>query len=516
MKKYLALSILLLIAVSSCNKGFLDLNDPTRVFSEDLYKDANGINLAVNGAYASLQDIYGRSATGGTGLYIFGDVASDNSTSVSTGAGIGDFEFFITAPENVNLLTMWRSMYKCIARCNTILDRIDAVTMDQALKDRYKAEVKFIRALTYFNAVRIWGGVPLITKELKTVNEALAYGRETEANVYALIEQDLKDAESATTGLPISYPAATTPTSGLGRATRGAAKALLGKVYLNQRKFDLCKAKLAELLPVGSNPYGYDLLPNFADVFSISNELNKEIIFSVRYSKTGLGTGSAFFNWFAPTESGSAIAKVGGSNGFNTPRKSLFNEYPKVLPSNPATALTTSLDKRRDASFGRFPLAVTNENAVTTYYSKKYVDDQMSIGLDADNDWIVIRYADVLLMYAEAENEINGPAIAKDYVNLVRRRAYGNTTGDLTAAQILNPASLRTAIETERKLELNMEGHRWFDLVRTDRAVQVMNAHFIADQIKIGTTVISIGANNKLFPIPLKEIQLNPKIIPNP
>lgn len=516
MKKYLVLSLLLLVMTSSCNKDFLDLNDPTRVFSEDLYKDANGINLAVNGAYAALQEIYGKSSTSGTGLYIFGDVASDNSTAVSTGAGIGDFEFFIAAPENINLATMWKSIYKGIARCNVILDRIDAVPMDQALKDRYKAEVKFLRALCYFNAVRIWGGVPLITKELKTVNEALAYGRESETNVYIQIIQDLKDAENASTGLPISYPVATTPTSGLGRATRGAAKALLGKVYLTQGRFDLCKEKLAELIPPGSNPYGYDLLTNFADVFSISNELNKEIIFSVRYSKTGLGTGSPFFNWFAPTESGSAIAKVGGSNGFNTPRKSLFNEYPKVLPSTPATALTTSLDKRRDASFGRFPLTVTNENAVTAYYSKKYVDDQMTIGLDADNDWIVIRYADVLLMYAEAENEINGPTVAKDYVNLVRRRAYGNNTGDLTAAQVLNAASLRLAIENERKLELNMEGHRWFDLVRTDRAVVVMNAHFIADQIKIGTTVPSITAAQKLFPIPLKEIQLNPKITQNP
>jgi hypothetical protein len=487
MKKYMMLTALLFLLTSSCKKDFIQLEDPTRISAEDLYKDANGLSLSLNAAYGTLQDMYGKGA-GGVGMFLFAEVPSDNSTAIVSGAGLSDLEFFITAPENQNLQAMWTTLYRCIARCNAIIGRAPGIEMDATLRNRYITEAKFLRALSYFNAVRIWGGVPLVTKELTTVNESLGYGRETAANVYAQIEQDFKDAE---TGLPVTYPA----TTDLGRATRGAAKALLGKVYLTEKKFDLSKAKLSELIPKGANAYGYDLLPNYSDIFSTTNELNKEIIFAVRYTKGGFGTGSPFFNWFLPEATGSTIAKVGGASGFNTVRQDLFDAFPAT-------------DPRRDISLGKYV------GSSTVYYTKKYTDVPTN-GFDADNDWIVIRYADVLLMYAEAENELNGPAIAKDYVNDVRRRALG-TTGVLTAAQMASRESLRLAIETERRLELNMEGHRWFDLVRTERAIDVMNAHFIKYQIKSGTGVVSITARNLLFPIPLKEIQINNKIIQNP
>jgi hypothetical protein len=487
MKKYLILMLLVVLFTNACKKDFLDLEDPTRISAEDLYKDANGLNLAVNAAYGSLQDIYGK-GSGGVGMYLFGEVPSDNSTAIVSGAGLSDLEFFITAPENANLSTMWTNLYRGIARCNAIIDRSPAIDMSTALKERYVAEVKFLRALMYFNAVRIWGGVPLVTKELKTVDESLIYGRETQANVYAQIEKDLTDAEAV---LPVSYTVATD----LGRATRGAAKAVLGKVYLTQGKFDLCKGKLAELLPQATNPYGYDLLTNYADVYSITGELNKEVIFAVRYSKSGLGTGSPFFNWFLPEATGSTIAKVGGASGYNTVRQDLFDAFPTT-------------DLRRDLSIGKYV------GTTTVLYTKKYMDNP-SNGFDADNDWIVIRYADVMLMYAEAENELNGPANAVSYINDIRRRAYG-VANNLTAAQTANQATMRLAIETERRLELNMEGHRWFDLVRTKRAVEVMNAHFTKYAIKNGTNTVQISDRNTLFPIPLREIQINPKIIQNP
>jgi hypothetical protein len=487
MKKYIMLTAVLFLLTSSCKKDFIDLQDPTRISAEDLYKDANGLGLSLTAAYGSLQDMYGK-GSGGVGMYLFGEIPSDNSTAIVSGAGLSDLEFFITAPENQNLQTMWTTIYRCIARCNAIIERAPAIEMDAALRNRYITEAKFLRALSYFNAVRIWGGVPLVTTELKTVNESLSYGRETVANVYAQIESDFKEAE---TGLPVTY----TATTDLGRATRGAAKALLGKVYLTQKKYDLTKAKLGELIPRGSNASGYDLSPTYNDIFSTTNELNREIIFAVRYTKGGFGTGSPFFNWFLPEATGSTIARVGGASGFNTVRQDLFDAFPVT-------------DPRRDISIGRY----VGTNA-TALYTRKYTDVPTN-GFDADNDWIVIRYADVLLMYAEAENELNGPGIAKDYVNDVRRRSLG--AGILTPAEIASRESLRLAIETERRLELNMEGHRWFDLVRTDRALTVMNAHFIKYQIRSGTTVVNITARNLLFPIPLKEIQLNNKITQNP
>jgi hypothetical protein len=487
MKRYSVLLALLLLFGSACKKDFLSQEDPTRIPAEDLYNDATGLNLAVNAAYGTLQDIYGKGG-GGVGMFLFGDVPSDNSTALVSGAGLSDFEFFITAPENPNLQTMWTNLYKSIARCNTIIGRAPGITMSEDLKNRYIAEAKFLRALSYFNAVRIWGGVPLVTKELTTVNESLSYGRESVANVYTQIEQDLKDAETV---LPATYAAAD-----LGRATRGAAKAILGKVYLTEGKFDLCKAKLGELLPRGSNASGYDLLSNYADIFSITNELNKEIIFAVRYTKSGLGTGSPFFNWFLPEITGSTVAKVGGASGFNTVRQDLYDAFP------------TTGDLRRDQ------LVKFIGTSATAYYTKKYLDVP-SNAFDCDNDWIVIRYADVMLMYAEAENELNGPANAISYVNDVRKRAYG-VAADLSAAQTSSQDNFRLAVENERRLELNMEGHRWFDLVRTKRAVDVMNAHFIKYQIKNGTVVVQIAARNMLFPIPLREIQINPKLSQNP
>ena len=489
MKKYIILLMMLAFAGTSCKKSFIELQDPTKISTTDLYSDANGLNLAVNAAYGTLQDIYGK-GTSGTGMYLFTDVPSDNSNSLVSGAGLGDFDLFTVAPENINLSTQWQNFYKCIARCNAIIVRAPAVNMTTTLRDRYIAECKFLRALCYFNAVRIWGGVPLVTKEIASVDESLSYARESVQNVYAQVEKDLTEAEAV---LPTTYV-----TADLGRATSGAAKAILGKVYLTEGKFDKCKTELAPLLPRASNAWGYDLLPNYGDVFLTTNEMNKEIIFAVRYTKGGFGTGSPFFNWFIPNQSGSTIATVGGGAGFNTIMQDLYDAFP-------------STDPRRALSIGTYV-----GGAINYYYTKKYTDLPANAN-DSNNDWIVIRYADVMLMYAEAENELNGAANAISYVNDVRRRAYGNTTNDLTDTQTSSQANMRLAIETERRLELNMEGHRWFDLLRTGRAITVMNASFTKYQTKNGSTVIQISApHNLLFPIPLREIQLNPKLTQNP
>lgn len=493
MKKYITLLMLLAITGTSCKKSFIALQDPTKISTNDLYTDANGVTLAVNAAYGALQDIYGK-GSGGLGMYLFTDVPSDNSNSLVSGAGLGDFDLFTVAPENVNLDPQWQNFYKCIARCNTIISRAPAVTMTASLRDRYIAECKFLRALSYFNAVRIWGGIPLVTKEIASIDESLSYGRASVTDVYAQIEQDLTEAEAV---LPATYA-----TADLGRATSGAAKAILGKVYLTEGKFDKCKAELAPMMTRGTNAWGYDLLTSYSDVFLTTNELNKEIIFAVRYTKGGFGTGSPFFNWFTPNQSGSVIATIGGGSGFNSIMQDLVDAFPAA-------------DPRKAVSVGTY---TTTSGGVSTnyYYTKKYTDVPAN-AFDCNNDWIVIRYADVMLMYAEAENELNGPASAFSYVNDVRRRAYGNTTNDLTATQTSSQANLRLAIETERRLELNMEGHRWFDLLRTGRAVDVMNASFTKYQTKNGAVVIQISApHNLLFPIPLREIQLNPKLTQNP
>ena len=487
--KYISKQILLLLLVqqalfSSCKKSFIDITDPTRIATADYYNDSTSIAAAVVAAYSGLTDVYGRSGSS-RGIWPFAEVASDNSTAVVDGVGVGDFELFTYTSANTLLQGSWVAAYKCIARCNLVLARAPDVKMAAATKSRYLAEVKFIRALTYFNAVRIWGDVPLVTKEIQTVAEAYTYGRTIKDSVYQQIIQDLTEAEAL---LPVKYTSATD----LGRVTQGAAKGILAKVYLTLQNYPLAVAKLNEFIALYDNTT-YSLQTGYANIFSTTNELNAEIIFAVRYTKGGFGTGSPFTNYFAPNAAVSG--GIGNAGQYNTVRKDLADTF----LANGAS------DARYAASIGLY----TPNNV---YYTKKYTDVPAADG-DADCDWIVLRYADVLLMYAEALNEQSNTnaATATPYLNRVRTRAGLTGLDPLVQTQ----AGLRQAIEKERRLELNMEGHRWFDLVRTGRAITVMNNHFTKYQIKNGSTVVQIDSHNLLFPVPLSEINTNPALTQN-
>ncbi len=479
---------LITVATTSCNKDFIDLNDPTRIPTSESYQDSSSIATGVTAAYSSLQDIYGKNGVN-TGLYVFTEVPSDNSQAVVDGQGVGEFDYFNLTSANGRLQTQWVVSYRAIARCNIIISRIGGVKLSAATRNRYIAEMKFIRALTYFNSVQIWGDVPLVTNEFTNIADAYAVGRTPTAQVYTQIEKDLTE---AAVDLPNTYTAAN-----LGRVTKGAARGLLAKVQLTEKKYTDAEATLRSFLTDYDNATNYRLLPTYADIFSLTNELNAEIIFAVRYSKGGLGTGSPFTNNFAPLS-----AQAGGSsaNQYNTARKDLVDAF---------TASGTA-DVRYNAELGG-PVTVGGN---PTYYTKKYFDTPTTSG-DADNDWIVLRFADVLLMYAEVLNELGRPADAVPYINRTRARA-GLTALPTTTAQ----APLRLAIETERRLDLNFEGHRWFDLVRTGRALTVMNAHFTTYGIRLNGSatgaIIQIDAHNLLFPLPLQELQTNPILTQNP
>lgn len=222
-----------------------------------------------------------------------------------------------------------------------------------------------------------------------------------------------------------------------------------------------------------------------------TNEMNKEIIFAVRYTRGGLGLGSSFMFRFVPTGSASdSLIRVGRAFGMNYVTTDLF------------TAFSNS-DKRKFVSVGLNYLATDKDRKNPTYYIKKYTDILQPAEGDAENDFIVIRYADVLLMYAEALNELGRTAEAEPFINRTRTRA-----GLSNVAPGLGQVALR--------LELCLEGHRWFDLVRTGRAIDVMNTHFSKYNIQGTKGVISIGPNNLLFPLPLYDIQTNPALIQNP
>ncbi len=473
---YTALS--LSIVLGSCQNSFIDLQPISAGTTDNFYRTAEDFRIALNGAYGSLQmgGVFGNS-------YVFGEVASDNTVPPASGSVTDQDEFdrFYIRTTNPFINGRWNDSYNAIARYNTILDKIDAVSMDASLKNRYIAEVKFLRALVYFNLVRTFGDVPVVIKSMNTPDEGYSYGRSPQTEVYAQIEKDLTEAEAV---LPVSYAAAET-----GRATQGAAKALLGKVYLTQRKFAPAVAKLKEVIDLNV----YDLLPSYAEVFRVGNKNHKESVFDVQYKSGGVGEGNPWPNDFAPENSGNIVIAFGGS-GNNQPSADLIAAY-------------ETGDVRKDFSLSTSYVNASGQT-IPVNYVKKYYDVPATRG-DNGNNIPIIRYADVVLMYAEALNEVSYQPEALTYLNRIRTRAGLKAK---TAAEVATQAAFRLAVEQERRVELAFEGHRWFDLVRTGRAIPVMNSK--KDQIRLVNTLTE---NNLVFPIPQAQIDINKdKIKQNP
>jgi hypothetical protein len=232
--------------------------------------------------------------------------------------------------------------------------------------------------------------------------------------------------------------------------------------------------------------------------------MNSEILMAVRYTKGGFGVGSPFTNYFLPAVPAAAGNTVNGGVGTGQQFNSVDADLVAAFTASGPT------DVRAAASYG-----AATASTGQVYYTKKY-NDTPTTAYDAENDWIVLRYADVLLMYAEALNEQSGPnAVALDAVNRVIRRSRNLPVATAAPAVDLpattDQPTLRNRLELERRLELNFEGHRWFDLVRTDRAIPVMNAYFT----KAGSAT-RIDAHNLVLPLPLQEIQTNPILTQNP
>lgn len=473
--KFLILFLLSLVSLSGCKKEFIDLAPPSDLNAKNFYETASDMEQAVNAAYASLRS----SGMFGRCFYLFGEMRSDNTAftwlpgnSFET-SSINDF---LMTSANPNVQTMWNDTYNCILRCNIVLDHIANIEMDQNRKDQFTGEVSFIRGLTYFYLVRVFGGVPLVEKQI-TVPESYQLGRASVQDVYALIIKDLQTAEN---DLPASYEALE-----VGRATRGAAQGMLAKVYLTLKEYDSSKIYLEKVIGSGL----YDLLPDYSDLWDLKHENSKESLFEVQYKKGGTGTGSGFANSFAPKFSGTAVVKVGGGGSINSPTDDMAAAY------EPG-------DLRKDISMG---WGYINESgdSVKWKYIKKYMDVPFQSG-DADNNWPVLRYADILLMYAEVLNELGFEPDGKAFecLNKIRSRAgLPPKTADNPdpAYRVQDQQAFRLAIEHERRVELAFEDHRWFDLLRTGRALEVMSSKGF-----------NLNEKNLLFPIPLQVIESNP------
>ena len=482
--KYNLIAIALLgFSFSSCS-DFLEQNPQTDLSENDFYKTADDILSAVNGAYSSLQegDIYGN-------WYVFGEIPSDNTRNQLSGSVTtqNEFDQFYIDTQNSMIASFWKAAYKVINRTNTVLGRIDGIEINAELANRYKLECKFIRALMYFNLVRVYGDVPLVLKEI-SISESYDILREPKENVYNQIIADLKEAQ----GLPVSYSTAED-----GRATQGAAKALLADVYMTLHKYAEAETILAEIINSGR----YSLLENtpgslnidgYKNVFSPVNHNSKEGIFEIQFLKGGYGEGSNYANNFAPENSGTNVVAVGGTGGNNIPEMDIYNAYEEG-------------DLRRDfsMSLGYYDNRKNNE-WVESRYVCKFMDVPYQNN-DASNNYPVIRYADVILMYAEALNQNGKTAEACKYLNMTRRGfGYQTTETSPVDLQTTDKAQFALMVEQERRVELAFENHRWFDLIRTGRAVEVMKSKGF-----------SLNETNLICPIPQKQIDVNPKLTQN-
>ena len=475
MKPKYILAGLFALSLSACQDKFLDLSPIAQANSNTFYKTSSDMLIALNGAYGALQfgGQYGQ-------FYIFSEVPSDDSTPILSGSVTDQDEFdkFYLRTTNPFLAARWSDGYRGIYRANTVIDRIAGVTMDETLKKRVVGEAKFLRALMYFNLVRAFGDVPLVVKEIIDPSEGYDYGRSPVAEIYTQITKDLTDAEGV---LPERYTGVD-----VGRATRGAAKSLLGKVYMTQRKYAEGAAKLKEVVDAAT----YDLLPAYGDLFKPANKNSRESVFEVQYKKGSLGEGSNLSNVYAPENSGNAVIQFGGG-GNNRPTLDLENAF-------------EAGDPRKNLSFATSYINPAG-NKVDFYFIRKYIDVPTISG-DSEDNFYVLRYADVLLLYAEALNETGKTPDALPLLNRVRKRVnLADKTG-------LNQAAMRLALEQERRVELAFEGHRWYDLVRTSRALPVLQAKAAVIGIKT-----SLTENNLIFPVPQSQIDINSdKIKQNP
>lgn len=447
--KYYIVGLLSMLFTTGCS-DFLDLTPISEASSANYYKNAADINSALTACYGSMQGTYQY------GEYFISlmELRSDNVEDINPGGAAGVFYFIdnFTATSGNNIVRYaWKELYNQIYRCNNVLAS-SHVIVDAELRQQYEGEANFLRALAYFNIVRLWGAAPLILKPV-TAAEAATYGRASIADVYSAIEDDLKDAAGKLS--PISSD------DNLGRVTSVAAKALLGKVYLTQQKWPDAVTLLDNLIQTHGSQYG--LLDDIADVFDVNNEMNKEILFAVRYSKSVLGEGHGYNDYFK--DKSVIYSGLKEAYGAADERRAMI-EYKKV-----------------DA----------NNNVIAKYYDT-FDATTAKVGFDLP----LLRWADVLLMCAEAHNEVaydgSESAKAMSCLNQVRERAKA---GKYTSAELSNQSNFRKAVLEERRLEFPFELHRWFDLIRTDTAIDAM--------AKVGFTITK---NDYLYPLPKTEVDL--------
>lgn len=470
--------LLVLPSMFSCKK-FLDIDPLFTQDAENFFETPNDYQRALTGAYDLLQSSF-------VTVWV-GEIASDNSIaggeSVNDTEGLHEIEAMAHDAVNNELRSIFRWNYAGVTRANYLLENKNNIDFEG--KDKIIAEATFLRAYYYFELVKYFGDVPLVVDKRLGADEVTKIDRTPRSEVFAQIEQDLIFAAA---GLDWNDPVK-------GRVTKGACLSLLGKAYLYQNKFDQAASTLDQVIDQNQ----YELISEYNDLFKVNNEGHSESVFDVQYSGAeggGYGCLICLEGNAAPGFQGIRQYSgpiYGDGNSYNLPTQDLYDAFDATDIRRDATVLDIDAFIADQPNSSDITYAIGG-GGHTGFYNNKYIKRQGEIGLP-DNDltspvnYVVIRYADVLLMAAEAHNRASTPddSKAQDYLNQVRNRVNMspiNATGN----------TLTEAIWLERRLELSGEGHRFFDLVRTGKAADEINGF--------------VSGKHELFPIPQVEIDL--------
>jgi len=496
------------ICFISCKK-VIDLEPVSNLTTENYYKTAAEIQTGLISCYNALQKptFFEWQVT---------ELRTDNTkmgvpgSSSTTNRDLSDLDQFIPSSAHPAVYNYWLNTYFVIRNCNIVLQNLGVaynpgagtislnpitIPISDSLRKQYAGEAMVLRANSYFNLVRLYGGVFLIHTNV-SAEAAKQINRSSVADIYKFIEADLTNATSYLSAFKFNQ----IPVATVGRVNAWVAKGLLAKVYLTQNKKTAAGTLLQDIITNS----GYALQATYANVFSVSNEMNSEIMFTVRYKAGNLGLGSAFGNLFAASGSGTAII-AGAGSGLNYPTNDIDTAY-GVAPA--------PIDPRKTVGMASF-------GPTSLLYVRKFLSPVVTPN-DGESDWPVLRFADIILMQAEAQG-FTPVSIA--LINQIRTRV-----GLAILPPTINTVALfEEALANERRFEFAYENQRFFDLVRfnttmtTISAEQVLKNHIAKEfarhyadyrpVIPLGTLQAFVTREKLLLPIPQREIDTNSQLV---
>lgn len=468
--------ILLFISLSfTACEGILDKEPLGRLDADSYFETSEDAIQAVNAAYEQLMFNNGNNNF----YWALGVVTGDEAVVGGDGSrpGITELDFLNYTPRTQELNDFWKLQYAGITQCNTVIEKVPTIEMNEALKNRIIGEALFLRAYYYFLLTQVYGDVPLITKI--TPPDELKTPKTPKTQVYAQI---IADCDKAAESLPSQYTG-----TDVGRATKGAAYALAAKTYLYQKDWTRTLEYVSKVKGLGI----YGLMADYQDNFKENTQNNKESVWEIQHTNLELGVGNFLNQWWASKKyNGYGFAEV-------TP------EYVATFETgDPRLKFTVAMNN--DPYFG---LIYKPSFSSTRYSPIKYLQSDSTATQKADGDinYTAIRYAEVLLWEAEALAELGRVQEAQVPLEAVRARARAQSKTPATTLPPITTTNQQTmidAIRHERQVELGFEMHRFFDLIRWG----------IADK----NVENFIKGKHEVFPIPQTEIDLNPRLVQNP